>query len=166
MSDPTATPSPTSDTGLKQRLQTDLVQAMRAKDELRRTTIRALIAAIRTAEVAGATARELDEAEIQAVIRTEAKKRRESAEVYAGAGRAEQAQRERDEEQVALAYLPAQLDADALGAVVDEEVAAAAAQGRTGMAAMGGVVKAVRERVGQQASGGEVAAAVKARLQG
>ena len=152
-------------TPLKERLKTDLVQAMRDKDELRRTTIRALMAAIRSAEVAGAQARELGEDEQQAVVRTEAKKRRESAEVYAGAGRDEQAQRERDEEQVVLAYLPAQLGADELAAVVDQEVAAAAAQGRTGMAAMGGVVKAVRERVGQQASGGEVAAAVKARLQ-
>lgn len=153
-------------TPLKERFKTDLVQAMRDKDELRRTTIRALMAAIRSAEVAGAEARELSEDEQQAVVRTEAKKRRESAEVYAAAGRAEQAQRERDEEQVVLAYLPAQLDGDALAAVVDEEVAAAAGQGRTGMAAMGGVVKAVRERVGQQASGGDVAAAVKARLQG
>ena len=153
-------------TPLKDRFKTDLVQAMRDKDELRRTTIRALMAAVRSAEVAGSQARELSEDEQQAVVRTEAKKRRESAEVYAAAGRDEQAQRERDEEQVVLAYLPAQIDADALAAVVDEEVAAAAEQGRTGMAAMGGVVKAVRERVGQQASGGEVAAAVKARLQG
>lgn len=153
-------------TPLKERFKTDLVQAMRDKDELRRTTIRALMSAIRSAEVAGAEARELSEDEQQAVVRTEAKKRRESAEVYAAAGREQQAQRERDEEQVVLAYLPAQLDADALAAVVDEEVAAAAAQGRTGMAAMGGVVKAVRERVGQQASGGDVAAVVKARLQG
>ncbi len=153
-------------TPLKDRFQTDLVQAMRDKDELRRTTIRALMAAVRSAEVAGSQARELSEDEQQAVVRTEAKKRRESAEVYAAAGREQQAQRERDEEQVVLAYLPAQIDADALAAVVEEEVAAAAEQGRTGMAAMGGVVKAVRERVGQQASGGEVAAAVKARLQG
>ena len=153
-------------TPLKDRFKTDLVQAMRDKDELRRTTIRALMAAVRSAEVAGSQARELSEDEQQAVVRTEAKKRRESAEVYAAAGRDEQARRERDEERVVLAYLPAQIDADALAAVVDEEVAAAAEQGRTGMAAMGGVVKAVRERVGQQASGGEVAAAVRARLQG
>jgi len=153
-------------TPLKERLKTDLVQAMRDKDELRRTTIRALMAAIRSAEVAGPHARELGEDEAQAVVRTEAKKRRESADVYAGAGRDEQAQRERDEEQVVLGYLPAQLDAEALAAVVDEEVAAAAADGRTGMAAMGAVVKAVRGRVGEQASGGDVAAAVRTRLQG
>lgn len=151
-------------TPLTERLKSDLVQAMRDKDELRRTTIRALMAAIRSAEVAGPKARELSEDEQQAIVRTEAKKRRESAEVYAGAGRDEQAQRERDEEQVVLAYLPAQLGADELASVVEEEVAVAAAQGRTGMAAMGGVVRAVRERVGQQASGGDVAAAVKARL--
>lgn len=153
-------------TTLKERFRTDLLQAMRDKDELRRTTIRALMAAIRSAEVSGSQARELSEDEQQAVVRTEAKKRRESAGIYAAAGRREQAQRERDEEQVVLAYLPSQLAPDALAAVVDEEVAAAAAHGRTGPAAMGVVVKAVRERVGQQASGGDVAAAVKARLQG
>ncbi len=151
---------------LKVRLKADLTQAMRDKDELRRTTIRALIAAIRSAEVAGATAREVSEDEAQAIVRTEAKKRRESAEVYAGAGRPEQAERERAEEQLVLSYLPAQMDADELAAVVSEEVAAAAAEGRTGMGAMGSVVQAVRTRVGQQASGGEVAAQVKAALQG
>lgn len=153
-------------TTLKERFKTDLLQAMRDKDELRRTTIRALMAAIRSAEVSGSEARELSEDEQQAVVRTEAKKRRESAGIYAAAGREEQAQRERDEEHVVLAYLPAQLAPDALATVVDEEVAAAAARGRTGTAAMGVVVKAVRERVGQRASGGDVAAAVKARLQG
>lgn len=153
-------------TPLKDRLTTDLTQAMRDKDELRRTTIRALIAAIRAAEVAGDTAREVAEDEAQAIVRTEAKKRHESAEVYAGAGRTEQAERERAEEQLVLTYLPAQLSPDDLAGVVAEEVAAAAAQGRTGMAAMGSVVQAVRARVGQQASGGEVAAQVKAALQG
>ncbi len=152
-------------TPLKDRLKTDLTQAMRDKDELRRTTIRALMAAIRSAEVAGSTAREVSEEEAQAIVRTEAKKRRESAEVYAGAGRTEQAERERAEEQLVLSYLPAQMDAAELAGVVSEEVAAAAADGRTGMAAMGSVVQAVRSRVGQQASGGEVAAQVKAALQ-
>ncbi len=157
---------PEQSTSLKDRLQTDLVQAMRDKDELRRTTIRALIAAIRSAEMAGPSARQLSEEEAQTVVRTEAKKRRESAEIYAGADRAEQAQRERDEEQLVLTYLPAQLSREQLVGVVDEQVAAAAAEGRTGMAAMGSVVAAVRARVGQQASGGEVAAVVKASLQG
>lgn len=153
-------------TPLKDRLRADLTQAMRDRDELRRTTVRALIAALRAAEVAGDTARELSEEEAQAIVRTEAKKRRESAEVYAGAGREEQAERERAEERLVLTYLPAQLSADDLASVVTEEVAAAAASGRTGMAAMGSVVQAVRARVGQQASGGEVAAQVKQALQG
>lgn len=153
-------------TPLKDRLQADLTQAMRDRDELRRTTIRHLIAAIRTAEVAGEASRDLSEDEAQAIVRTEAKKRRESAELYADAGRTEQAERERAEEQLVLTYLPAQLSADDLAAVVAEEVAAAAAQGKAGMAAMGAVVQAVRGRVGQQSSGGEVAAQVRAALQG
>ncbi len=157
---------PEQSDSLKDRLQTDLVLAMRAKDELRRTTIRALIAAIRAAEMAGPSARQLSEEEAQSVVRTEAKKRHESAEIYAGADRPEQAQRERDEETLVLTYLPAQLSREELATVVDEQVTAAAAQGRTGMAAMGTVVAAVRARVGQRAGGGDIAAATRARLQG
>lgn len=146
---------------IKDRLRPDLTAAMRAKDELRRTVIRALMTAIKNAEVSGDTAHDLTDEQVQAIVRTEAKRRQESAQIYADAGRPQQAERERAEAQVLLAYLPAQLDEQALAAIVDEEYAAAG-----GNPAMGALIKAVRTRVGQQASGSDIAAAVKRRLAG
>jgi uncharacterized protein YqeY len=103
--------------------------------------------AIKNAEVSGDTAHDLSDEQVQAIVRTEAKRRQESAQIYADAGRPQQAERERAEAQVLLAYLPAQLDEQALAAIVDEEYAAAG-----GNPAMGALIKAVRTRVGQQAS--------------
>jgi hypothetical protein len=116
--------------------------------------------------VAGSQARTLDDEEVLAVLRTEAKKRREAAEAFDGAGRAERAERERAEEQVIASYLPAQLSDEEVSAIVAEEVAAAAAAGAAGMGAMGRVMGAVRPRVGQRAEGGRVAAEVRRQLQG
>ncbi|MEJ5914082.1 GatB/YqeY domain-containing protein [Pseudokineococcus sp. 1T1Z-3] len=165
MSAPTpADPASMPATGLKDQLQADLTTAMRARDELHLTTLRSLLTAVRTAESAGKSARELTEDEVLGVLRSEAKKRRDSATAYDDAGRADRADRERAEADVVETYLPAQLDDDALAALVAEEVAAAQAQGRTGMAAMGAVMGAVRPRVGQLADGGRVAAEVRRQL--
>ncbi len=134
---------------------------MRAKDELRKTTIRALMAAIKNAEVAGTGGNEVTDADIQRLVQTEIKKRHESAQIYDDAGRPEQATKERDEAAILAEYLPAQLSPEELAAVVAEE-AAKLGDG----AQMGAVIKAVRARVGQQAAGGDIAAAVRQALAG
>ncbi|WP_299036000.1 GatB/YqeY domain-containing protein [uncultured Pseudokineococcus sp.] len=165
MSEPSEGTSPDDvPAGLAARIRTDLTTSMRARDELRTTTLRSLLTAVRTAEVAGTSARELSDEEVLAVLRSEAKKRRESSAAFAEAGRAERAEREAAEEAVIGAYLPAQLDDAALEALVAEEVASAAAAGRTGPSAMGSVMGAVRPRVGQLAEGGRVAAEVRRQL--
>lgn len=146
-------------TTIAARLRTDLTAAMRAKDELRRTTIRALMTTIKNAEVSGDAAHEVSEEQVQALVRTEVKKRHDTAQIYRDAGRPEQAQRELDEAAVLGEYLPAQLSAEALAAVVAEEIAKAG-EG----AQLGKVIGAVRGRVGQRASGGDIAAAVKSAL--
>jgi hypothetical protein len=151
---------------LKDRMQADLTEAIRGRDELRAATLRMVLTAVKSAEVAGSEARTLDDEEVLAVLRTEAKKRREAAEAFDGAGRAERAERERAEEQVIASYLPAQLSDEEVSAIVAEEVAAAAAAGAAGMGAMGRVMGAVRPRVGQRAEGGRVAAEVRRQLQG
>lgn len=151
---------------LKDRLQSDLTDAMRARDELRTATLRMVLTSVRSAEVAGREARTLSDDEVLAVLRSEGKKRREAAEAFGGAGRAAQSERERAEEGVIDSYLPAQMSDDDLAALVAEAVAAAAGAGQTGMAAMGRVMGAVRPRVGQQAEGGRIAAEVKRQLQG
>ncbi len=149
---------------IKARLQGDLTLAMKARDEIATSTIRMLRAAITNAEVAGSEAIELSDAQAIAVLQSEAKKRVEAAEVYEQAGRAESAAKERAELVVIERYLPAAMSDAELGAIVDEEVAAAAATGASGPKAMGQVIKAVRERAGAAADGGRIAALVKAAL--
>ncbi|MFD4997203.1 GatB/YqeY domain-containing protein [Streptomyces buecherae] len=153
-------------TTLKTRLQDDLTAAIRARDELRSSTLRLTITAITKEEVAGETARELSDAEVEKIIAREAKKRREAAEAFADGGRAESAERERAEGEVLAEYLPKQLTDDELNALVGEAVAEAKAAGAEGPRAMGAVMKIVNPKVAGRAEGGRVAAAVKRALAG
>ena len=154
----------TQEPSIKTRLQTDLTASMKARDELTTSTLRMLRAAITNAEVAGAEAIELTDDQSIAVLRSEAKKRSEAAEIYEQAGRAETAAKERAELAVIERYLPAAMDDDQLQAIVAEEVANAAASGAEGQRAMGQVIKAVRERAGAAADGSRIAALVKSAL--
>ena len=151
--------------GLKDQLRDDLTDAMRSRDELRRATLRMVLTAVSKAEVAGKQLRSLSDDEVVAIIRSELGKRNEAAGIYGDAGRLELAERERAEAEVLAAYLPPELDEQALRAVVAEEVANASGQGVSGPRVMGMVIKAVRARVGAQAEGGRIAAAVKAALE-
>jgi len=148
---------------LKDRLVTDLRGAMKARDELVTSTLRMALAAVRNAEVSGEQARELSEDEVQAVLAAEAKKRREAATAFGNAGRAEQAERERAEEQVLAGYLPAQLSDDELVRAVTE---ALAGMDLTGRGAMGPAMKAAQAAVAGRAEGGRVAAEVRRQLGG
>jgi uncharacterized protein YqeY len=148
---------------LKDRLVTDLRGAMKARDELVTSTLRMALAAVRNAEVSGEQARELSEDEVQAVLTAEAKKRREAATAFGNAGRAEQAERERAEEQVLAGYLPAQLSDDELVRAVTE---ALAGMELTGRGAMGPAMKAAQAAVAGRAEGGRVAAEVRRQLGG
>jgi uncharacterized protein YqeY len=149
---------------LKERLQGDLPTAMRERDNVTVSTLRMALAAITNAEVAGKEQVALSDDDVVNVLRSEIRKRNDAAETYANAGRDELAQRERTEADVLGRYVPAELDDDALGAVVREEIERAQAGGVTGPKAMGAVIKAVRERVGSNAAGGRIADAVKTAL--
>jgi uncharacterized protein YqeY len=151
-------------TSLKLQLKNDLTTAMKAGNDIAKSTIRMALSAITNAEVAGDEAVELSDDQVIKVLQSEVKKRQESAEVYEQAGRTEAAVKERAEAEVLSVYLPAALSDDELAGVVQEEVARAAAQGAQGMKAMGAVVKAVRERVGSGADGSKIADLVKAAL--
>jgi len=153
-----------SDAGLKARIQADIAEAVRSGDELLKSTLRMALAAIMNAEVAGSEAVVLSDEQIVNVLRSEAKKRAESAEIYEQAGRTESAAKERAEIVIIEKYLPAAMDAAALASIVSEEVANAAANGQSGPKAMGVVIKAVKERVGAAADGAAIAAAVKSAL--
>jgi uncharacterized protein YqeY len=149
---------------IKDQLRADLTDAIRSQDEITVATIRLALAAIQKAEVAGDTPVVLTDPQIVELLRGEAKRRAEAAELYEQGGRAELAEREQAQGKVLDRYLPTEMDNAALGAIVAEEVAAAQADGATGGKAMGQVIKAVRARAGAEASGGRVAAAVKAAL--
>jgi uncharacterized protein len=148
---------------LKDRLQADLTTAMKARDEVTTATLRMLLTAVGTEEVAGKTARELSDDEVLKVVAREAKKRREAATAFADGGRPDRAERELAEEQVLTAYLPAQLSDDELAALVR---AAVESSGASGPRDMGTVMKTVVPQVAGRADGGRVSAAVKAALAG
>ena len=149
---------------LLQRLQHDLSSAIKAGDEVGKSTLRLAIAAVKTAAVAGDEAVTLSDDQVVAVLQAEAKKRAEAAAIYKEAGRTEAEAAELAELAVIERYLPARVDEQELRAIINDEVAAAAAIGMTGPKAMGQVVKAVRARVGAGADGSQIAALVKAAL--
>jgi uncharacterized protein len=146
---------------LKERLRADLTDAMRARDQVRLRTLRMALTAITNEEVAGSATRELSDDDVLKVLAREAKKRREAAEAFAAAGRAEQAEAERAEGEVLASYLPAQLSDDELAALV---AAAVAETGAAGLPGMGKVMKAVTPRVAGRAEGARVAAEVRRQL--
>lgn len=149
---------------LKEQLRTGLTAAMRERDEVTVAALRLALSAVTKAEVAGDEATTLGDDQVVELLRGEAKKRAEAAELYDQGGRVELAERERAQAAVIQRYLPAEMDDDALGAIVADEVQAARDAGVEDRAAMGQVIKAVRARVGGDATGGRVAAAVKAAL--
>ncbi|QNG37328.1 GatB/YqeY domain-containing protein [Geodermatophilaceae bacterium NBWT11] len=146
---------------LKQTLRDDLTTAMKARDELRTATLRMVLSAVSAEEVSGKAARELSDDEVQAVLRREAKKRKEAAEAFGGAGRAEQAAREEAEGEVLAGYLPTQLSDEEIAAIVTEVVAAT---GASGMGDMGKVMGRANGQVAGRAEGGRVAAEVRRQL--
>lgn len=151
---------------LKTRLKNDLTVAMKARETVTAGALRMALTAITNEEVSGKQARELSDDEVVKVLTREAKKRKEAAEAFAGAGRTEKAELERAELAILEAYLPAQLDDAELASIVDKAVDAVAAQlGETpGPKQMGQVMKAVNTEVAGRAEGGRVAAAVKSKL--
>ncbi|MBF5081895.1 GatB/YqeY domain-containing protein [Quadrisphaera sp. INWT6] len=159
-----STTSTTSSGSLADRLRDDLNTALKAQDAVRRDTLRMALTAVKTASVAGTEARELSDEEVLAVLRTEVKKRKEAAEAFAGAGRTGSAERERAEEAVLAAYLPAQVDDAALQAAVAAAVSQAAEGGKTGMGAMGAVMGVLRPQLGSTVDGGRLSAEVRRQL--
>ena len=147
--------------GLKETLRSDLTEAIRSRDELKSGTIRMVLTAITTEEVAGKEARTLGEAEIITVLSREAKKRREAAEAFTIGGRADRAEREEQEGEVIAAYLPAQLSEDEINGLIAEAIAET---GASGPAAIGQVMKIISPKIAGKADGGTVSALVKSAL--
>ena len=147
--------------GLKERLKSDLTEAIRARDEVRAGTIRMALTSITNEEVAGKEARTLTDAEIITVLSREAKKRREATEAYDSAGSKERGDRERAEGLVIAEYLPSQLSEGELQEMIKAAIAETGASGPSGM---GQVMKILSPKIAGRADGSKVSAAVKAAL--
>jgi len=146
---------------LKARLESDLRDAMKSRDELVTSTLRMAIDAVRTAEVAGKEARELSDDEVLGVLTKEAKKRREAATAFRDAGRVSSADKELAEEEIITRYLPAQLSDEEIAGIVADALRQG---GFSAMAQMGPAMKAAQAAVAGRAEGGRVAAEVRRQL--
>ena len=147
--------------GLKEKLQSDLTDAIRSKDGVKSGTIRMLLAAITNEEVAGKSAKVLSDAEVVTVLSREAKKRREAVEAYTNAKRDDLANKEKEESAVIALYLPEQLsEADIKKLITD----AIAERNASGPAGMGLVMKVLQPKIAGKADGGLVSSLVKAAL--
>jgi uncharacterized protein len=149
--------------GLKQRLHSDMTAAMKARDELRKSTLRMALTAITKAEVAGKQPRELSDADIVDVLTSEAKKRREAVTAYRDAGRTELADKEQAEAEILAEYLPEQLTAEEIAALVTETIAATGAAD-LGPRGIGKVMGALQPKIKGRADGAAVSAEVKRQL--
>ena len=149
--------------GLKETLHEDLTAAIRSSNKLVSGTIRMVLTAITTEEVAGKEARKLSDDEIITVLSREAKKRREAAEEFAKAGREDRAAEEKAEGEVIAKYLPAQLSEDEIKKIIADAVAST---GAAGPADMGKVMGAIKPQIAGKADGSLVSSLVKAALAG
>jgi uncharacterized protein YqeY len=147
--------------GLKEKLQSDLTDAIRSRAEVKSGTIRMLLAAITNEEVSGKSARVLNDAEIITVLSREAKKRREAVEAYVAAKRTDLADKEKAEGDVIAQYLPAQLSEDEIKKMIADAIVETGAAGPAGM---GLVMKVLSPKIAGKADGGVVSGLVKAAL--
>ncbi|WP_343996028.1 GatB/YqeY domain-containing protein [Nocardioides dubius] len=148
---------------LKDRLRADLTTAIKARDDLRSSTLRMLLTAITNAEVAGKSQVELSDDDIVGLLSTEAKKRREAATAFEDGGRLEMAAKERAELEVLTDYLPQQLTEAEVSEIITAAIAKVGAAGE-GMKAMGKVMGVVTPQVKGRADGSAVAAEVRRQL--
>lgn len=145
---------------IRERLDADLKDAMRAKDEMKLTTIRAIKSAVKYKEVEGEN-KVLDEAAIIGVITTQVKQRRDAAAEFKAANRADLAEKEEKEIVILQVYLPAQLSAEQLTAEITKAIAEA---GATSTKDLGAVMKIVTPRLKGQAEGRAISEEVKLQL--
>jgi uncharacterized protein len=150
---------------LHQQIVSDLTSAMKARDRARTSALRMVVSALknRAIEQGHGPQGELDDAEVERILGSEVKRRREAAQAYREAGREEQAASEEAELAVYEDYLPEQLDDAELERLVDEAIAEVGAED---VKQMGQVMKVAMGKVAGRAEGARVSARVKQRLAG
>ena len=146
---------------LKDDIKEAVKQAMRDKDSARVTSLRMLSAAIQRREVDERI--QLDDVQTLAVIEKLIKQGKESIEQYEKGGRPELAEKEKADIAIYQAYLPKQLSAEEVDAIIGEVVAAT---GATSIKDMGKVMAAIKPKLAGRADMGQVSARIKSRLGG
>jgi len=146
---------------LKERITEDMKAAMRASEKERLLTIRMVQAAIKQREVDERVV--LDDAQVIAVLEKMVKQRRESIAAFEQGGRADLAEKEKSEIALLQVYLPTQLSAAEVDALIKEAIAST---GATSMKDMGKVMAAVKAKAAGRADMGAVSASIKAALSG
>jgi len=139
--------------GLKEKLQADLTDAIRARDEVKSGTVRMLLTAITNEEVAGKAAKVLTDSEIITVLSRESKKRREAVDAYTEAKREDLANKEKAEGVIIAQYLPEQLSEAEIKKMIADAIAETNASGPAGM---GLVMKVLQPKIAGKADGGIV----------
>ena len=148
---------------VQERIDSDLKDAMRAKDTTKLGVLRMLKSALKYAAIAKSDAEaELSEAEAAQVIRKQAKQRQDSIESFEKGGRAELAKKEKEELSILNAYLPQEMSADELAKVVRETIGEVGATSKT---QMGAVMKALQAKVAGRVDGKALSTEVQKQLQ-
>lgn len=142
-------------------IRADMTAAMKARDQVKLRTLRAVIAAVQEAEVSGSEATELDDQGVETVIKAQSKRRQEAADAFAEAERPDRVEAELAEKAVLDSYLPEALSDDDVISIVD---ATLADNGFTAKDQMGAAMKAVNQVINGRADGKMVATLVKERL--
>jgi uncharacterized protein YqeY len=147
---------------LNEQIDSDLKDAMRAKDAGRLGVLRMLKSALKYASIEKSDAG-LDDAAATQVIRKQVKQRQDSIESFEKGGRPELAAKEKEELEMLNAYLPKGMNAEELTAMVRETIAEV---GATSKAQMGAVMKAMQTKVAGRADGKTLSTEVSKQLSG
>ncbi|MEK7528884.1 MAG: GatB/YqeY domain-containing protein [Patescibacteria group bacterium] len=146
---------------LRNTIQEDLTSAMKAKDELRVSTLRMLKAAIMKFEVAGDKKIEADDGQVLKLIEKEVKQRKDSIEAFEKGGKTEMAEKEKKEMEILQKYLPEQMSDEELEKVVTQVISQT---GATSKADFGKVMGMVMGQTKGRADGTRVKAIVDQKL--
>ena len=149
---------------LREQIKTELVAAMKAKDETKVSTLRMIGATLKDKDIAARPSGKTDgisDDEILSMFQTMIKQRKESIELYEKGGRTDLADKEKKEIEIISAFLPAQMDDEAVKTAIETQIQAV---GATSMKDMGKVMGALRAKYAGQMDFGKASAIIKSLL--
>lgn len=149
---------------LREQIKTELVAAMKAKDETKVSTLRMIGATLKDKDIAARPSGKTDgisDDEILSMFQTMIKQRKESIELYEKGGRTDLADKEKKEIEIISAFLPAQMDDEAVKTAIETEIQSV---GATSMKDMGKVMGALRAKYAGQMDFGKASAIIKSLL--